>query len=299
MFKPLLASPVDDLTKVKLPVLGSPKIDGFRAFGFIEGLLSRNMKHIPNQFTQERFSASEYHGLDGELIVGLPYGEGVFARTSSGVTNRTKLDVDVIYYVFDLPHMNAPFHERYAALKEKCKNLPHVVVLEQVLLSTIEELIAYEAEQVGLGYEGIMIRDPNGKYKQGRSSLKEGILLKVKRFEDSEAAIIGYEELMKNTNEATKDAFGRTKRSSHKDNMVPMGTLGAFKLRDLKTDVEFMSGSGLNEKPGDPLNRHDLWARLQRGEMMGDIWTYKYFPVGVKDKPRFPILKGPRSRIDF
>lgn len=299
MFKPLLASQIDDFTKIRFPVLGSPKLDGIRAFTMFEGLVSRNMKHIPNRFTQDRFNKPEYLGLDGELIIGDPYGEKVFARTTSGVMSQDKTDLDVKFYVFDIPHIQAPFSVRMNKLREHCQYLEHVVVIEQVLLSTIEELIAYEAEQVALGYEGIMIRDPQGKYKQGRSSVKEGILLKVKRFEDSEAEIIGYEELMKNTNEATKDAFGRTKRSSHKANMVPMGTLGAFMLRDLKTGVEFNSGSGLNEIPGDPLNRHELWARLQNGEMMGDIWVYKYFPVGVKDKPRFPILKGPRSRIDF
>lgn len=299
MFKPMLATAVDDFTKIRFPVLGSPKIDGFRAFTMLEGLVSRNMKHIPNKFTQERFASPEYLGLDGELVVGAPCGEGVFARTSSGVTSQDKTDLDVKFYVFDIPHIEAPFTTRLAKLREDCQYLENVIVVEQKLLNTVEELIAYESEQVAMGYEGIMIRDPAGRYKQGRSSLKEGIILKVKRFLDSEAEIIGYEELFKNTNEATKDAFGRTKRSSHKENMVPMGTLGAFHLRDLTSGVEFMSGSGLNEKPGDPLNRHDLWARLQNGEMMGDIWTYKYFPVGVKDKPRFPILKGPRSRIDF
>ena len=47
-------------------------------------------------------------------------------------------------------------------------------------------------KNLNAGYEGLMLRDPNGIYKFGRSSVKENILLKVKEFMDDEAEIIAF-----------------------------------------------------------------------------------------------------------
>ena len=68
---------------------------------------------------------------------------------------------------------------------------------------------------------------PDGPYKCGRSTVREGYLLKLKRFADGEAVILGCCEQMHNANAAQQDAFGRTKRSSHKDNKIGKATLGA------------------------------------------------------------------------
>ena len=53
-----------------------------------------------------------------------------------------------------------------------------------------EELIDYEQGAVEDGYEGVMLRDPSAPYKYGRSTVRKGYLLKLKRFEDSEAEVI-------------------------------------------------------------------------------------------------------------
>ena len=43
---------------------------------------------------------------------------------------------------------------------------------------------------------------PNAPYKQGRSTVREGYLLKVKTFLDDEATVVRFEERMHNGNEA-------------------------------------------------------------------------------------------------
>ena len=50
------------------------------------------------------------------------------------------------------------------------------------------------------GYEGLMLRAPDGPYKFGRSTVKENTLLKVKNFLDDEAEVIGFKEQTTNTN---------------------------------------------------------------------------------------------------
>lgn len=138
-----------------------------------------------------------------------------------------------------------------------------------------------------------MLRDPQGPHKFGRSTVRENWLLKVKRFEDSEAVVIGYEEEYQNTNEKVTNAFGRVKRGSSQAGRVGKGTLGKLILRDLQTGVEFAAGSGLSAA-----QRASLWASRHSG-LNGQIWVYKHQPYGVKDKPRLPVLKGPRDKRDM
>lgn len=128
-----------------------------------------------------------------------------------------------------------------------------------------------------------MLRYPNAPYKNGRSTVKEGALLKLKRFKDSEAVILGMELLLRNHNEVTKNALGLTERSSHKDNMVADDLLGSMNVKDYYTGIEFSIGSGFNEE-----QRRDFWNR--RDELIGSIVKYKSFAIGVKDKPRFLSL---------
>ena len=141
------------------------------------------------------------------------------------------------------------------------------------------------------GYEGLMLRDPNGTYKFGRSSVKENILLKVKDFMDDEAEIISFREKMINTNEATKDNFGRSKRSSSHEGLIPAGTLGGFILR--RSDgVEFSCGSGLNDSI-----REMIWNN--QAKYLGKLVKYKYMTTGVKDLPRHPVFIGFRDESDL
>ena len=51
-FKPMLSASVEDVKTLRLPLLGSPKLDGIRAMVRDGVLVSRNMKPIPNVWTQ-------------------------------------------------------------------------------------------------------------------------------------------------------------------------------------------------------------------------------------------------------
>jgi DNA ligase-1 len=153
-----------------------------------------------------------------------------------------------------------------------------------------DDLEVYEECCIEDGYEGVMVRTSNSPYKCGRSTEREGYLLKIKRFEDSEAVIVGWEEKTHNANEAEKDELGRTKRSSHKANQIPMGTLGALLVRDCVTDVEFKVGTGFDDS-----TRDFLWGI--RNSLNGKIIKFKSQPTGVKDKPRFPVFLGMRSSV--
>lgn len=290
-FKPTLAVAAD-FSRIAYPVYASPKLDGIRC-SIVEGrALSRTLKPIPNKHIYGQLSHHAFNGLDGELIVGEPTSKTCYTDSVSNVMAFDKVS-NFTFYVFDLHNSLRPFSMRLGLLFDRVPELDyHIKVLDQVLLEDEADMLAYEAKCVEQGYEGIILRSPSAPYKYGRSTVREGYLLKVKRFEDSEAEIIGFEEEMFNGNEAQTNELGRTKRSTASAGLSGKDTLGAFLVRDVHTGVEFAVGTGLNA-----LQRGVFWQR--QNDYLGQLIKYKYFPVGVKDKPRHPVFLGMRNRSDM
>lgn len=287
--KPMLAATIEDPALLEFPVLASPKLDGIRCLMIGGVAMSRNMKPIRNNHVQAMLKG--WDGLDGELIVGAATASDVFNRSTSGVMS-TDGAPNFQYHVFDSFKDSGGFRARWEAARDVCKMDRFLCAVPHRLIKTLDELLAYEAQMLIAGYEGIMVRDPAGAYKEGRSTLRERGLAKLKRFVDSEAIIVGYVEREHNANEQTRDELGRAKRSSAKAGKVPMGTLGALMVRDVKTKVEFEIGTGFSDEL-----RAQIWAN--RNTYLNKIVKYKSQPVGVKDKPRFPVMLGFRDKNDL
>lgn len=289
--KPMLAAKTDG-KGLSYPLLASPKLDGVRAL-IINGIvMSRSFKPIPNAYVQKLFGRPEYNGLDGELIVGTPTDKDVYRNTTSGVMSQAG-EPDVSYHVFDKFDHGGGFHDRLRASQEIIRRLDPVipvVPVEHRFIACEQTLLALEEQYLADGYEGVMLRQQNGPYKHGRSTEREGWLLKLKRFDDSEAVILSAYELMHNANEATQNELGYTERSSHKAGMVGKGILGGLSVRDVYSGVEFDIGTGF-----DQATREALWK--QRDQLPEQIIKYKFFASGVKDKPRFPVFLGFRSDL--
>lgn len=288
--KPMLSGTCTDINTLRYPVLVSPKLDGIRALVIDGVLVSRNLKPIRNSELQSRYGSKEFEGLDGELITGPPTAPDCFLVTTSTVMSADKPAGNTRFMVFDrLP--SAPgltFNQRRAGL-----NMSGVTLVPHLIANNADELSIIEVRYLAQGYEGLMIRDPQGPYKQGRSTEKEGWLLKLKRFEDAEATVVSVEELMHNANEATVDALGHTKRSTHAANMKGRGALGALKVLGLNgpyAGSEFSIGTGMND-----VQRAELW-RAREG-LPGLTVKYRYFPLGSKDAPRFPVFLGFREDL--
>jgi DNA ligase-1 len=285
--KPMLAGKVEDVNNLNYPVIASPKLDGIRTIcSDTFGVVTRNLKPIPNKISREKLEILNKYNLDGEIIVGNPTAKEVFQVTSSGIMSHSG-EPNFTYYVFDTFNNPDKSYKIRVAEFENSENYKWVKILESRIINNAEELLNYEAELLEKGYEGVMV--PNGKYKFGRSTTKEGILLKLKQFEDCEVEVIGFEEKMTNENEATKDALGHSKRSSHQAGKVAANTLGAI-IVNHPTWGTFNVGSGF-----DDVLRDEIWNN--KSKYIGASATVKYQAVGCKDKPRFPIFKGFRKDI--
>lgn len=296
------------LAKLPLPLLGSPKYDGIRVSVQDGKLYSRSLKLIPNKAMQKLWGVAELEGLDGEICVGPPTAEDCFNRSTSTVMSRDKSAKDSVFYVFDMPCEEEPFGRRLEKAGDVIDqaNLglgSSVRVVKHTLLKTHAALLKYEEKETSRGHEGIMLRDPNGAHKQGRSTLKEVGLIAVKRFVDAEAVVLGAYEQEENTNAATIGELGQTKRSSHKAGKVGKGTLGGFVVQPWHVKpVEHSSahdkvfnigtGKGLTAKI-----RAELWAK--RESLAGKIVKYRYQACGTKTAPRIPVFLGFRDGRDL
>ena len=285
--KPLLAGKFDS-GKAKFPYAATPKIDGIRFLIVGGAALTRSFKPIRNEYLQKILSSNLPEGIDGELTSG-----STFQECSSIM--RIKGEPDFKVWIFDFVNPKGevkPYKERMNELRKfESFNIPSYEILFPTIVSNQEQIDLLMINNLNAGYEGLMLRDPNGIYKFGRSSVKENILLKVKEFVDDEAEIIAFREKMVNTNEGLKDNFGRTKRSSSQDGLKPSGTLGGFILRN-SVGLEFSCGSGLNDAL-----RDEIWKN--KSKYLGKLVKYKYMSKGIKELPRHPVFIGFRDETDL
>lgn len=295
IFKPMLAAASDG--NITSKVLVSPKLDGIRCVIRDGQALSRSLKPIANRALRDALSNPLLNGLDGELLAGSATSETAFNSTTRSVMSHEG-DSDVVqFHVFDcFNDPSQPFTERLREAAERVfeaqrQGLPVRPVEHRAVESQSQLVDVYQA-YLEQGYEGAMLRDPIGPYKHGRSTAREGFLLKMKPWRDSEAVILGFDELERNQNEAITNALGRTERSTSKEGKVAGGTLGALHVRDVHIGWEFWLGTGFTAS-----DRETLWA--MRELLPGRIVKYKFVTIGCIDAPRFPGFLGFRTQNDM
>lgn len=292
MFSPLLAEKVN-LPTLTYPKLASPKYDGFRCLiDSGHNPVSRNLKPILNIYVNGKLKELSLPKVDGELVTYTGNKVDDFDTVQSKLTTRSGLP-DFRYMVFDqyvLP--DEPYIERLAKLTmyfqhNKFKN---VELVAQWPMNSEEDLLEYEAKCLSQGWEGVMVRSLEGRYKFGRSTTKEGILLKLKRFFDAEAVIKEAYEFQHNANVLVAQELG-FKRQTLKENMVGMDKLGGFTVK--WGDVEFDLGVGFTD--AQRVAYWDYWEE----RMVGKVVKFKYQSVGATGKPRFPVFLGFRNEADL
>jgi len=298
--------------KLQYPLFCSEKIDGIRALiaakDWVKGNLNITAKHkeylgrakhaialsssgkpIPNYYIQSTLDQPSLIGCDGELTA-----SNRFNETSSAIMSRDG-DPAFNYEIFDAFNTTYCFRDRLKIIS----GLGFPILGDNVCITTLPQYLIENQVQLdarldrllSAGAEGAIVRAPLGLYKFGRSTVKQGWLLKIKNFLDSEATIIGAEELLHNLNEAEANELGYTKRSSHQANKSPSGKLGAF-ICITSDGVQFKIGTGYTDE-----ERINYW--MTRSTMLGKVVKYKHLLHGSKDAPRHPVFLGIRAKEDI
>lgn len=280
--KPMLATSAT-LEELPYPCHVQYKYDGIRCIVQRGQLFTRSMKLVPNiqvwvalDPVLSLTAKTPALAFDGELVLygvdGRPLG---FNEVQSAIMSDDAPVPGLHYVVFDvITDLDKPYRARLADLD---KYVYDVIAMDNVIDAGGVE--AFDPETAASvvkwafddGFEGVIARKIDGAYKCGRSTLQEGLLLKVKVFADAEAEVIGFEPLVNKAGET-------------------VDTLGALLVHN--GSVTFSVGTGFNA--GDRLN---IWK--DRQNYLGKLITYTYQPHGTKDKPRFPVFKGFRDRRDL
>lgn len=310
-FKPILAcdANLDALEKLAYPLAGFLKYDGVRVIHH-NGFYGRSMKLHANPHLQSVFNKPEYFGFDSEGLVTEP-GDPMACTLTSGAFMRKKdnpaegkfVKVDAICHVFDdFTDPEMPFDIRYLRASARVQQLldkdptTPLRVFPMHVIESYDHLMRLEAIADEGGHEGLILRSLHGKYKFGRCTEKEGIFLRIKRFEEREFLIEDFEQGFTNTNEAKKDALGHTERSTAKEGMIPNGEIASF----LGTDLE--SGKPVKVAAG-KLTKAEAIEGFKRFDELykGKIGKYQVFNkgTGAFEKPRFPTFQSLRSKEDM
>ena len=292
-----------DLKKVKYPTWVMPKIDGVRGLNPYGTLLTRTLALMPNLFTREAFSKPEYQGIDGELAAGNETDDDL-CRKSTSATMSIEGAPEVTWHAFDLCSPNVAaldYENRYGMLsgwlnEQHAKgNMLNVKLVPYQIVKNEEEFLYWEDVWLGMGYEGIIQRDPKAPYKYGKSTANQSTYTRRKPYEDTEGELVDIFEAMENANEATVSAEGLTKRSSHQENKFGKGMAGALLVKRLDTGALERIGPGKLTHA----ERIDLWVNREQRLAEKLIVKFRHFPIGVKDKARQARFLSWRSEDDI
>lgn len=293
--KCLLAPPDNpDISKLTYPVLVSPKMDGIRCLVVNGTPYTRSMKPIPNLYVSNYLSNIFEKNviIDGELIVGNPFGNDVFNRTSSGIMSKDG-NPNFTYYMFDRFYgsatSNMPYEVRLSFIKDVNEYIQKMPTVE---IKYSDDIYLQEEIALAQGFEGLIIRNPHAHYKFGRATQKENIIYKFKKHMDGEAKILNFIKEQTNLNPVTINELGYVKRSTCKENLHPINKIGSLYVEDITSGVRFNIGTGWNDKLGlDMYNNTNKYSNL--------IVKYKCFAYTPDGKPRFPVFVGFRDIKDL
>lgn len=217
LLKPMLANEFDMEKEKSLtfPVFIQPKLDGVRCliykgeegqiiFQSRQNTIYEEFQHlVPElQHLMSQFSDQEGLILDGELYThGMPF-EQITSMVRSSKGKRKNIE-GLNYHIYDcfysgddnLSKNQMPYSERYQVLRGSFGDTIYskLILVETNVANSKRDIEDFHTHYTNLAnpYEGVMIRTPNGAYKQqGRSK----DLQKYKKFMDEEFEVIGYHE---------------------------------------------------------------------------------------------------------
>ena len=121
--RPLLAATLEDLSKLKYPILATPKLDGIRILKVDGKAITRKFKPIPNNHIRTLLETYLPDNIDGEIMT-----PGTFNDVQSKVMSIDGTP-DFTFYAFDYikDDLNTPYRQRVEHMQMSMENKnPHL-----------------------------------------------------------------------------------------------------------------------------------------------------------------------------
>lgn len=205
---PMLAHTYEPLNKksgIVFPCYVQPKLDGLRCICHMlsngkvvaqsrTGSYFETVQHICAEL-RAVFLKNPGLVLDGELYTtDIPFEElaGLIKKKKLSETDMQRVQC-IKYHVYDVVVGNVPYSKRHERIVGTIGSTMchHLEVVHTQLIHTLGEFRQAFSEYVAAGYEGIMLRNAEGLYRQNYRSHD---LQKYKEFMESEYPIVGFKE---------------------------------------------------------------------------------------------------------
>ena len=212
---PMLAHTYEPLSSknkkndIVFPCYVQPKLDGLRCICYMAPNGSSNDSKVVAQSRTGAYFESVEHIcaelrpillqnpgliLDGELYTAdMPFEElaGLIKRKKTSEADMARVQL-VKYHIYDVV-VDGDYSERHDRVVQvvdgtKC---PHLEVVDTRVINDVAGFKQAFGEYVAAGYEGIMLRNAHGLYRQNYRSHD---LQKYKEFVESEYPIVGFKE---------------------------------------------------------------------------------------------------------
>lgn len=283
------------------------KWDGYRAISFIENgrvrLVSRNQNDLSARFPElqelPKLIQANSAILDGEVVVlderGRPSFSLMQQRTGmrgGGRRTALRMDVPVIYYVFDLIYLDG-YDLRRVSLEDRKRKLAEIMTASEILrysdhYSTQGVALFKAAKEQGL--EGILAKRSGSCYEEHRT--REW--LKIKVTQTADCVIGGYTDP-----EGSRLHFGSMVLGLYNKagELIPVGQVGTgFDQATLRSTFQVLRNLDTNRSPfhGKVDARIVHWVKP---ELVAEVkfleWTHETGEGGTK--LRAPVFLGLRA----
>ena len=233
------------LEAVKYPVLVTPKVRGVRCLTMTDGEpVDGELHSISNQWISETLKVYGMGGLDGVITIRDEYDKRDIKEQVSDPHAAPEFE----YHVFDLwCETLMEYDDRIAELVRILpKPRPGMIkVLRPADVRDVDGLVAYWNKCVDEGYDGVMVRQPDGMYTQHGQPAPLGMLDDLSVHATDKATIVG---------------------------SIGTDTLDAFMVKD-------SGGREFTVRCGYTQQQRDMYWKLRRQHIGFDL-TYRYNPGG-------------------
>jgi ATP-dependent DNA ligase len=256
---------------ITFPCEVQPKLDGLRCVMYMKhGTMvaqSRTggiFESLSFLLEASRTHFEKYPGLilDGELYtMDIPFETlaGLLKKKKLSDSDKEKLQRHVKYHIYDVVS-DQPFHQRNQFILSTEWN-PYIEVVPTITVNDWTAGKAQFSQFVEQGFEGLMLRNRNGIYRQGYRS---NDLQKYKEFLESEYPIIGFE-----------DGDGRDKGC----------VIWVCRIPD---------GKEFRVRPRGTMEQRREWFTNGK-QYIGKLLTVIYQELSEQEVPRFPVGKAVRD----
>jgi len=303
-YKPMLAPNQEvNLDEINYPLLASFKLDGIRIIFYKGQIFTRSLKQLPNKQLRKKFEPIRKYSEDNNLILDgeiysheLNFQEIISFCMTQDFTDKKSIKKHgkiltipdhLKFYCFDCienDNLNTNFKDREEFARLSMFRFPDIAFpVEQFNVDEPEEVKNHFNKALENGYEGLILKDSNGKYKYGRCTLKEGLIYKIKFFRTFDATIISVVQATKVNPNAEKkiNELGRSVTSKKKDDRILINKASAFFISYKFTPLKVVLAMTDEEK-------EIIWR--DKENYIGRMIEYKGMKIGAKDVPRHPTF---------